>query len=224
MEEKEITEKDMTPSLLEDLGMLYPTKNSKKKKRYGIFQCQHCGKEFKTILASVKKGHTKSCGCFHGNTGKNITHGLSSHRFYHTWSNMVDRCYNLKNKDYHNYGGKGIKVCEEWLDIKKFIEWADKTSIEGYTLDRTDSDKGYSPDNCRWADKTTQVINRGIAKNNKSGYTGVSFYKRENKWCAEICYKGNKVWRSYYNTALEGALARDKYIKENNLPHKLNLP
>ena len=223
MEDKKLEEeKDMTPILIKDLGRMYPNENSKNKLRYGLFKCQYCGKDFKTAFSSIKRGYTKSCGCLRKSLRK--THGLSSHKFYHTWDNMMKRCYNPKNKDYYNYGGRGIIVCEEWLDIRNFIDWVEKTNIEGYTLDRIDNDKGYSPDNCRWADKTTQVMNRGIAKNNKSGYIGVSFYKSYSKWCSEIYHQGNKVRIGYYDTALEGALARDKYIKENNLPHKLAFP
>ena len=222
MEEKEITEKDMKPILIKDLGIIYPTKTSKKRKRCGVFKCQYCGKEFKTVFRSVKCGATRSCGCIVNK--HRITHGLTKHRFYSTWNNMKKRCYNKKSLDYPTYGARGIKICDAWLDVRNFIEWAEETHIEGYTLDRTDNNKGYSPENCRWADSITQVLNRGINKNNKSGYTGVSFYKRESKWMVDIRYKGTHVYLGCYTTPLEGALARDKYIKENNLPHKLAFP
>ena len=219
---KEEEEKDMTPILLEDLGMMYTTEKSKVRRRYGIFKCQYCGKEFKTNFRSVKRGSTRSCGCI-VNKHK-ITHGLTTHRFYGTWSNMKKRCYNPKHQAYPTYGGRGITVCDEWLIIENFIKWAEETHIKGLSLDRIDNNKGYSPDNCRWADKTLQVLNRRKFKNNKSGYIGVSFNKITNKWVAGIRYKGAYVYIGGYDVPLEGALARDKYIKENNLPHKLAFP
>jgi hypothetical protein len=75
-------EKDMTPLLLEDLGMRYPTDNSKKKRRFGLYQCQYCGKEFETRTVDVKSGNTKSCGC-QSKKYKN-THGMTKHRLYNT--------------------------------------------------------------------------------------------------------------------------------------------
>jgi len=114
MEEEIEIEKDMTPILVEDLGMLYPTKTSKKRRHYGIFKCQYCGKEFKSMPYSIRIGETKSCGCY--NKTKDIKHGLSYNRFYNTWTQMNQRCYNKKAHNYHHYGGRGIKVCEEWLD------------------------------------------------------------------------------------------------------------
>ena len=222
MEEKEIVEKDMTPILIKDLGMLYHTENSKQRSHYGIFKCQYCGNEFRATLGHIKRGTTSSCGCLINKHKR--THGLSRSRFYSTWNNMMNRCYNIECNRYDDYGGRGIKVYEEWHDTKNFVKWAEETHIEGYTLDRIDNDRGYSSDNCRWADKTTQVLNRGIAKNNKSGYTGVNLSKRGGKWRASIRYKGILKNIGYYNTPLEGALARDKYIKENNLPHKLAFP
>ena len=77
-------------------------------------------------------------------------------------------------KAYKDYGGRGITVCEEWLDVANFISWAESThpNTEGLSLDRIDNDKGYSPENCRWVDKTIQAINQRIGRNNTSGYVG----------------------------------------------------
>ena len=108
---EEITEKDMTPILLKDLGMRFPKENSKRKYRYGLYQCQYCGKEFEIQKHSIKRGNTKSCGCL-----TTATHRLRSHRLYQTWFHMKARCYNEKNPNYINYGGRGIQICDRWMD------------------------------------------------------------------------------------------------------------
>lgn len=97
----------------------------------------------------------------HGAKNPAYKHGLSGHRIYIIWSNMKQRCNNPKAHEYAAYGGRGITVCDEWLhDVKVFYDWA---MANGYrddlTIDRIDNDKGYSPDNCRWATKEQQYSN-----------------------------------------------------------------
>ena len=212
-------EKDMTPRLIEDLGILRRG-NNKGAYRYGLYECQYCGKEFEAQSSNIKHG-LKSCGCL---VGKNKTHGLKSNRFYNTWNHMVGRCNNPKNSSYKNYGGRGITVCEEWLDVVNFVAWAEKThpNIEGLSLDRIDNDKGYSPENCTWSDKTTQAVNRRMRRTNTSGFVGVGFNKSKGKWEASL--KLNNIYKyiGSFLTIEEAAQARDNYIIENNLPHKLS--
>ena len=81
--------------------------------------------------------------------------------WYNSWRCMIGRCYRPKNVSYSRYGGRGIKVCDEWLDIRGFEKWVETHPYtKGMTLDRIDTDKDYSPDNCRWATMKTQCNNR----------------------------------------------------------------
>ena len=210
------------PILIEDLGMLYPTEKSKWKKRYGLYKCGFCGTKFKAGTGSIKNKHTKSCGCYNKRRTKesNKIHGLGSTRLYTIWGDIKRRTLNPKHKYYVDYGGRGITICEDWLDIRNFYDWAMSNGYEenkGLSIDRIDNNGNYEPSNCRWVTQTIQARNQRIQKNNTSGYKGVYYYKRSNKYKAQIYIKSKKISLGYFQTAVEGAIAYNNYIIENNL-------
>ena len=210
----------MTPKLIIDLGGRFATANSKYKYRFGLYECQYCGREFECRISSVINGHTKSCGCV--NFLKK--HGLCSNKFYKTWNNMIQRCTNPNHRKYKDYGARGITICEEWLDVANFVAWAESThpNITGVSLDRINNDKGYSPENCRWTNNLTQNINQRIKKNNTSGYVGVVWHKSISKWVVQIMLNRKNKNLGPFKTLEEAVQARDNYIIENKLPHKLS--
>jgi hypothetical protein len=149
-------------------------KPSGQKSRKARFLCT-CGKDFESVICDVKDGSTQSCGCVKKEVGKKngITvsgsssihwrGGISSHYLYGTWESMMQRCFNESRKEYEHYGGRGITVCPQWQDSKVFLEFCDTVlgeRPEGHTLDRIDNDRGYFPDNVRWADAKTQSNNQ----------------------------------------------------------------
>lgn len=115
-----------------------------------------CGEKHRCILNDIKNRRLKSCGCIIK------IHGLSGNKIYNNWRAMIGRCYDPNNKDYHNYGAKGISVCDEWReDIRNFYNWAMSNGYrDNLTVNRKDNSKGYYPENCEWADLITQANNR----------------------------------------------------------------
>ena len=205
---------------IRDTERRYPKADSKQKKSYAMYMCPVCNKEFEAMKNKAEQ--QKSCGKCKGELRK--THGLWGTRTYRIWDNMKQRCSNENSDKYRYYGGKGIRVCDEWNKFEPFHEWA---MANGYddklTIDRIDGDGDYEPDNCRWATITTQSRNtRKIQTNNKSGYRGVAIYK--DRFTAQLKVNYKKVYLGIFIEAIEAAKAYDEYVKENKLEHTLNFP
>jgi hypothetical protein len=169
-------------------------------------------------LSSLRVGDAKSCGC------KRIeyisTHGQSTNNpLYRTWSNMKSRCNDPKAKYFPEYGGRGIKVCQEWCDsFEEFHKWAISSGYQpALTLDREKNDQEYGPDNCRWSNRTAQQRNRRSQKGSSSQYVGVCFVQRYQRWQANTKVAGKSINLGYFDTELDAAKARDQYILDNNL-------
>lgn len=134
-----------------------------KDRRCWICVCD-CGKTIRVIQYDLTNGHTKSCGCLKKET-KFGGDRRQNPRLYNIWSKLKSRCENSHCVEYKHYGGRGIKVCEEWSrepdGFKNFSEWALSNGYKGdLSIDRINNDGGYSPNNCRWVDAIIQSNNK----------------------------------------------------------------
>lgn len=155
-------------------GMLTVTEDAGiNKDNRKVYKCLcECGNEIIVTPHDLIRGHYKACGCRRYKGG--YKHGLGHTRINASYNAMRYRCYNPKADCYHNYGGRGIKICDEWLGEEgnlNFYNWAINNGYEDYlTIDRIDNDGNYEPSNCRWADMEQQARNTRL--NKKVNYQG----------------------------------------------------
>lgn len=142
--------------------------SSGKSLRTAICICD-CGKTKTFLLDNLMiKKPSKSCGCINIERSRieNRKHGLKDHTLYRKWFGMKTRCYNPKYENYNHYGGRGIIVCNEWVnDFKAFYDWAIENGWrEGLEIDRISNDGNYEPTNCRFVTTLINNRNRSISK------------------------------------------------------------
>ncbi len=129
-----------------------------------------CGQQKTVPVLRLKMGEVRSCGCLKRETSAALARRRTKHghaiagkqpKTYMAWGGMVQRCHNPKNAAYANYGGRGIFVCDKWRsDYLAFLSDVGEPPDGSYTIDRIDNNRGYEPDNVRWATQMTQVRNR----------------------------------------------------------------
>lgn len=129
----------------------------------GYWNCEcDCGTKNKVLEYNLKIGQSKSCGCLAGEltAKRHLTHGMEKTRQYGIWRHMIYRCCRPKERGYHNYGGRGIKVCDKWKTFIGFWEDMKDGYSDELSIDRINNDGNYCKENCRWATMTEQQRNR----------------------------------------------------------------
>ena len=210
----------MTLLLIKDLGTRRYGKNMI---RFGIYECE-CGDRFKTATSRVKFGGVNNCRkcAYKIATLKNTVHGMADSRLYAIWEHIKSRCNNVNDDSYFRYGGRGIKVCKEWLNFIPFMKWANANGYsDDLTIERKDNDAGYCATNCTWATLHEQCFNKRIRTDNTSGYEGVII--RYGRYASRVEYNNKTNYLGVYDTAIEAVTVRDKFILKNNFPHKLQV-
>lgn len=144
-----------------------------------------CGGNWRGVITQLRSGRARSCGCLSSEVtaSRNRTHGMSKTPEYRTWKRMKKRCMNANTPDYHLYGGRGIKVCDAWLDdFMRFYTDMGPRPSRRHSIDRIDSNGNYEPANCRWATAVQQA--RNTSRNVRVEYRGES--KTVKEWCDDL--------------------------------------
>lgn len=198
---------DITGKKFGRLKVIKRMPNSKWNETRWLCQCD-CGKQIVSTYGKLAYNHTTSCGCYSKELLiKNRTkHHLRKHKLYYIWSGAKQRCTNKKSKFFKDYGGRGIKVCEEWNNEENgflnFYNWAiengytENGDYRQYTLDRIDVNGNYEPDNCRWVSQKIQNNNR---RSNR-----IIEYNGEKHTITEWCQIKNITRSTFYHRIARG--------------------
>ena len=189
--------KDMTGLKFERLTIISRAENNKRGRAMWNCLCD-CGKTKKIIGVTLRSGRSKSCGCIRSemNTERLTVHGMTHSPENAVWRCMKQRCYNPNNKEFHNYGSRGIKVCDRWLEsFNNFIEDMGERPTHKHSIERINNNKGYSPGNCKWATMKEQSRNKRETK----FFTIDGIKKPLVDWCDTLGMKRSTVYERIRN-------------------------
>lgn len=178
-----------------------------------------CGKECIVHGSSLKSGNTTSCGCYRTENSKRLFSGVrqKDKRLYSVWNGIKQRCLNKNHRSYCDYGGRGIKICDEWAsDYESFYNWAMRSGYQpGLQIDRIDNDGDYCESNCRFVSQETQANN----KRNVALYTINGKTLSLPQWC-EVYHQDYYLVRQRVlklGWTIQDALARPKNYKYSKI-------
>lgn len=176
---------DLTGKVFGYLSVLEFVGREKNRSRW-LCLCK-CGRQAVKSGTDLVTGNTMSCGC-RLKESKNVVHGLSGTRVHRIWRGMINRCTNKNEPRYEDYGGRGITVCERWMDFMNFFEDMGHPP-DGFTIDRVDNNRGYEPGNCSWVTPLEQNSNR----RNTRVLTVRGVTKTVTQWAVETGLKAETI-------------------------------
>lgn len=177
---------------------------SKISTRFSKYLCS-CGVEKIISRYDVERGQTKSCGCLNRElaTARNTTHGMSQTNLYQVWFAMIRRCEEKSNKQYPDYGGRGIKVCKSWHKFENFYsDMGDR--IGKVWLERKNNDRGYCPSNCKWATPIEQASN--TRKNVHIKFKGET--RTISGWSRKLGISSGAMWVRFSKLSVKDAITK----------------
>ena len=199
--------------------------NYNKETPMSISLCTVDGCEKKHLAKGYCAKHyqrNKINGTPHITTGHTL-HGKCYSPEYRTWRSIKERVASKNCKSYDNYGGRGIKMCDKWFNsFEIFYTDMGERPSDKHTIERIDNSKGYEPENCIWASRTVQNINKRVQKNNTSGVRGVKH--SHGKWVAQIGVNRSRIWLGAFVNFDDAVIARkqaeEKYFKPLLTEHR----
>ena len=180
-----------------------------------LCQCE-CGNKKVVRSVDIMYGKTRSCGCLRNELSaernkrtKTKPNATKRHPLFYRWTSMRQRCNNPNNPSYHNYGGRGIKVCDKWeSSFNAFVQDMGMPPDKSYTLDRIDNDGDYTPENCRWASPKQQLVNQ--RRSIRITISGKTMHAME--WSDKHGVSYQMITRKFRDGGIELAT---QYIKDN---------
>lgn len=223
MDKVKLPRKDLTGMVFGRLNVEsfshYHLQPSGQKKAFWNCTCI-CGNSTQVSQSNLLREHTLSCGCLKEES--RIKHGMVYSPEYRSHREMLNRCTNPNDTGFDYYGGRGIGICDRWLEEmpQGFLNfYEDMGPSNGLTLERIDVNKDYSPENCKWDTKSNQSYNTRIKSHNTSGRTGVTWDKSRDKWVAQIGYMGKVIGLGRFDSFEDAVKAREeaelKYFGRN---------
>lgn len=192
-------------------------KKSKNNSRRFLWECD-CGKTLECDISTVKRGNTKSCGCYKLNSlaTRCITHGKSKTRIHRIWRAIKNRCNENSTAINPHYAGRGISICEEWVNnFEEFYKWSmDNEYADNLSIDRIRVNGNYGPDNCRWATRADQA--RNTRANHFIQFGGEKMCLQD--WATRVGVTAGSLHRRIKLWGLEKALTTPGNSKYNKNP------
>ncbi|WP_449461315.1 AP2 domain-containing protein [Streptococcus suis] len=223
MDNRKSVEIGVVYNFLETLS--FEGKNRHGRKLYK-FKCLLCEVEKIMEGMAVKNGYSKSCGCLSILRSKEraTKHNMSGTKAHRAWKGMKQRCYNPNYYKFDRYGGRGIVVCDEWIDsFEQFYKDMGEPPTSKHQLDRIDNDGNYCAKNCRWVLPNENSNNRKAYKN-ATGYTGVIENTSKKGRYSSVFYVNRKhVQVGTFDSPEETYKARVEAIKKYNKENNTNL-
>lgn len=198
------------------LTVIAESPNSKKGEGMWLCKCE-CGNEVIALGHALRIKRKQSCGCLlaESNVKRLKTHGMAGTRVYRSWQHMKERCDSIESKDYKNYGGRGIRYCEQWKSFESFYEWSMNNGYsDSLSIDRIDNDGNYEPSNCRWSTRQVQNsntrVNIFVEINNQT--------KTLASWAKEVgMNEGTIRWRYKQGITGERLISKKDYRSNKDL-------